>query len=61
MDAKVSLPLCGVLLLAVAGLGAEDSRAPAAPLTSACEATRPNGIVAGSEQTQANSYGNRQL
>lgn len=26
-----------------------------------CEVTRPNGIVAGSEQSEPNSYGNRQL
>jgi hypothetical protein len=57
---NTSLPVSGLLLLMATRIGAEDFLA-AAPPSVACEVTRPNGIVAGSEQPEPSSYGNRQL
>lgn len=55
------LSACGVLLLVATRIGAEESRAAAAQPTGSCEVTRPNGVVAGSERPEPNSYGNPQL
>src|SRR5262245_47990746 len=51
---------CAFLLLATRS-GAEELQTASTQPTNACEVTRPNGIVAGSEQTQPASYGNHQL
>ena len=61
MRSNRGLLVCGLLLLMATRLGAEESVAAAAPSSVACEVTRPNGIVAGSDQPEPNSYGNRQL
>jgi hypothetical protein len=52
-----------VLLLLIATSISESSPLVAAPQQpiAACEVTRPNGIVAGTEQPDPRSYGNRQL
>jgi hypothetical protein len=52
--------VCGLLLIAPT-VSAEELLAATAQSVAACEVTRPNGIVAGSEQPEAKSYGNRQL
>jgi hypothetical protein len=54
MRSKTRLSVCGLLLLS-------GTRVSAAQPTVTCEVTRPNGIVAGSDQPNPNSYGNRQL
>ena len=59
MRSKTLLSLCGLLLLIPARNGAEQFAA--AQPTVACEVTRPNGIVAGSEQPEPSSHGNPQL
>ena len=59
MRSKTLLSVCGLLLLIPARNGA-DQFAAAQP-TVTCEVTRPNGIVAGSEQPEPSSHGNRQL
>ncbi len=61
MRSKSSLSVCGVLLLVAARSGAEEFRAAATQPTVVCEVTRPNGVVAGSERPEPNSYGNPQL
>jgi len=61
MRSKTPLAVCGLLLLIATRITAEELLAAAAQPAVACEVTRPNGIVAGSEQPEPNSYGNRQL
>ncbi len=58
--AKRPLSACGLLLMLSTMIGAEDFAAPAQPSVS-CEVTRPNGVVAGSDQHETNSYSSRQL
>jgi hypothetical protein len=55
------LSVCGVLLLVATRMGAGELPAAAAQPPSVCEVTRPNGVVAGSDQPDPNSYGSRQL
>ena len=58
---KISIPVCGLLLLIYTGTGAEEVvTAPSKPAT-ACEVTRPNGIVAGTAARDPYSYGNSRL
>jgi hypothetical protein len=54
---------CFVLLLLVFPSSGEDQSLAAAPAEprAACDVTKPNGVVAGSEQADPNSYGNQQL
>jgi hypothetical protein len=59
---------CGFALLLAVGTNCAEQRlatAPApvatAPAPAACDVTKPNGVVAGSEQVDANSYGNHEL
>jgi hypothetical protein len=61
MRSKRSLSWCGLLLFIAPGVSAEELLVASAEPTVACEVTRPNGIVAGSEQREPDSYGNRQL
>ena len=61
MRSNTCLPVCGLLLLMATRIAAEEFVAAAAPSSVACEVTRPNGIVAGSDQPEPHSYGNRQL
>ena len=61
MRSKTPIAMCGPLLLIAASISAEEFLAAAAQPAGACEVTRPNGIVAGSEQPEPNSYGNRHL
>ena len=50
------------LLLSIAAYSEGGQVAAAVPQpTVACEVTRPNGIVAGSDQSELSSYGNREL
>lgn len=52
-----------VLLLLVAATSGEEQLFAAAPAQQivACEVTKPNGVVAGSEQVDPNSYGKKEL
>lgn len=52
-----------VLLLLVIASGARTQLSAAAPAQqpTECDVTKPNGVVAGSEQVEPNSYGNHQL
>jgi len=61
MRSNTCLPVCVLLLLMATRIAAEEFAAAAAPSSVACEVTRPNGIVAGSDQPEPHSYGNRQL
>ena len=61
MRKKNALRVCGLLLLSVLTAGAERLSASADQPITPCEVTRPNGIVAGSEKPEPNSYGNREL
>jgi hypothetical protein len=56
MRSKTLLSVSGLLLLSGTRVGAEQAQP-----TFTCDVTRPNGIVAGSDQPNPNSYGNRQL
>jgi hypothetical protein len=60
MRSKTPLAVCGLLLIGIT-MSAEQLLAATAQSGVACEVTRPNGIVAGTEQPEPNSYGNRQL
>ena len=61
MRSKIPLAVCGRLLLIATRINAEEFQAAAAQPAVACEVTRPNGIVAGSERPEPSSFGNRQL
>ena len=61
MRSKPPLAVCGLLLLIATSISAEEFLIIAGQAGVACEVTRPNAIVAGSEQLEPNSYGNRQL
>ena len=61
MRNQILLVSVGVLLLTAARISAEALPPAAARPGFACEVTRPNGIVAGSERADPNSFGNRQL
>jgi hypothetical protein len=59
--------LIGLLVGSCLGVGCGNHQSPVVASGSnvgfvvGCEVTRPNGIVAGSEQPEPNSYGNHQL
>ena len=53
--------VCGLLFLIAARISAEEFVAIDSQPGVACEVTRPNGVVAGSDDPQPSSHGNRQL
>src|SRR6266481_5733700 len=60
---RLEVPLLGLVILPLLVAASEGQQvfAPATQISVECAVTTPNGIVAGEEQFDSSSYGNRQV